>query len=499
MKDMNKILAVGVILLFVGVTIAPTINFNTVKASQQNVINERINQRELLFQTICDIANNKEIQLIILKSQMSKGIFPTSEMPVLTKHKLRQMYFMGLILSKFISKTRLQSMVHKYQLITPELQQEINAIIEKDVALNTELIQLQNSECDCENENPARFWRFPIICTLLIPLFVVGLGFCAAAARWDALFAGIIGILTILPIQILSHILQCWWHLLLNSPPFISDISPADGEQNVSLSLTKLSFKLTDNDRELMSYKVTTSPDIGSGSGILKPSGTYTIPIDGVQINTEYIWKVEVSDNQVTTVRNYSFSTVMTAPIVSNPLPKHTAKFVPLSWSNVSFDLKNYQGNLMSWTVKTQPDIGAGAGNGVGNGRYMVPISGLEYNTKYTWFVNATDGTNWTRKTFVFTTISEGLMVLEPSADTFVGEYSPDVNHGSNSYMLVSDKYGYTSNYDARGMVVFNLSEIPSGITIDSVDLSLYYYRYDDTNPVDREITCHRILENRDV
>ncbi len=70
----RKWLAVGIILLFVGVTIAPTINFNTVKASQQNIIKERINQRELLFQTIVDIVNNKEIQRILLKSQMSRGI-----------------------------------------------------------------------------------------------------------------------------------------------------------------------------------------------------------------------------------------------------------------------------------------------------------------------------------------------------------------------------------------------------------------------------------------
>ena len=72
----RKCLEIGIILLFVGVTIVPTINFNTVKASQQSVIKERINQRELLFQTICDIANNKGIQRDILKSHINRnGIF----------------------------------------------------------------------------------------------------------------------------------------------------------------------------------------------------------------------------------------------------------------------------------------------------------------------------------------------------------------------------------------------------------------------------------------
>ena len=283
-----------------------------------------------------------------------------------------------------------------------------------------------------------------------------------------------------------------------NRAPVISDISPADGAQNVPLALSELQFRIEDADADLMSYSVTTDPPIGEGSGTLKPNGMYTIPIHGLQSSTEYTWKVEVSDNQDTTVEEFTFTTVMVAPFVSNPLPKHNAQYVPIWRSNVSFDLKDYQGDLMNWTVETQPDIGFGGANGVGDGRYNIAISGLEYYTNYTWFVNATDGTYWTRRTYVFTTTPEGILMLEPSADTFVGEYSPNANHGSNGYMLVSDKYGATSNYDARGMVLFNLSEIPPGSTIISAILSLYYYRYDDTNPIGREITCHRILESWD-
>jgi len=283
-----------------------------------------------------------------------------------------------------------------------------------------------------------------------------------------------------------------------NRAPVISDISPADGEQNVPLTLAELQFRIEDADADLMNYSVTTDPPIGEGSGTLKPNGMYTIPIHGLQYDTEYTWKVEVSDNQETTVEEFSFTTVMGAPFVSNPLPKHNAQYVPIWRSNVSFDLKDYQGDLMNWTVETQPDIGSGGANGVGDGRYNIAISGLEYNTNYTWFVNATDGTYWTRRTYVFTTAPEGILVLEPSADTWVGEHSPNVNHGSDGHMLVSDKYGSTSDYDARGMVLFDLSEIPSGSTIISANLSLYYYHYDDTDPIGREITCHRILDSWD-
>jgi len=161
----------AVVLLVLG-SLTNVVGYQTVQTSNQSVIKERINQKELLFQTICDIANNKEIQRIILKSQMSRGIFPTSEFPIVTKNQLKQMYFIGLMLSKFISKSRMQSMVQKYQLLNPNIQEGINGVIEKDVTLRNEITQLQNSECDCENENTDD-WHYPVICLLSYPLAIL--------------------------------------------------------------------------------------------------------------------------------------------------------------------------------------------------------------------------------------------------------------------------------------------------------------------------------------
>ena len=90
-------------------------------------------------------------------------------MHVLTKTQVRQMYFLGLILSKFVSKSRIQSMVGKYQFNNQEMQKEISAIIEKDTILNAELTQLKDSDCDCENGNTAA-WGFPILC---VSLFII--------------------------------------------------------------------------------------------------------------------------------------------------------------------------------------------------------------------------------------------------------------------------------------------------------------------------------------
>ncbi len=111
----------AVVLLVLG-SLSNVVGYQTVQSSNQSVIKERINQRELLFQTIIDIANNKEIQRIILKSQMNRGIFPTAEFPLVTKNQLKMMYFLGLILSKFISKSRIQSITGKYQFSNQEMQ-----------------------------------------------------------------------------------------------------------------------------------------------------------------------------------------------------------------------------------------------------------------------------------------------------------------------------------------------------------------------------------------
>jgi hypothetical protein len=201
----RKWLAVGIstiaVILLTLTSLSNVIGYQTVQSSNQQIIKEEVNQRELLFQTIVDISNNKEIQRIILKSQMSRGIFPTSEFPIVTKNQLKMMYFIGLILSKVVSKSRMQSIVGKYQFSNQETQKEISAVIEKDAILNSEITLLKNSECDCENEKITR-WSFPVLCILILPLFAISLGMV------------IMGISEI-PIDIMmiiGFILNCFWY-----------------------------------------------------------------------------------------------------------------------------------------------------------------------------------------------------------------------------------------------------------------------------------------------
>jgi hypothetical protein len=164
-------ISIIVVILLTLTSLSNVVGYQTVQTSQENLIKERINQRELLFQTIVDIANNKEIQRIILKSQMNRGIFPQSEFPDVTKNQIRQMYFLGIILSKVVSKSSIQSIAGKYQFSNQEIQKEITAVIEKDAIINSEITQLQDSECDCENEKEIN-WTFPVLCTILFFIFL---------------------------------------------------------------------------------------------------------------------------------------------------------------------------------------------------------------------------------------------------------------------------------------------------------------------------------------
>jgi hypothetical protein len=141
-------------------SLSPQINY-------QNNLNNVVNQKELLFQTIVDIANNKEIQRIILKSQINRGIFPTSEFPVVTKTQIRQMYFLGLILSKVISKSRMQSMVkQQYQFINQAVKKDLSAVVQNDAKLMGAIQDL--SACDCNITRDSKLQE--LICDILLKI-----------------------------------------------------------------------------------------------------------------------------------------------------------------------------------------------------------------------------------------------------------------------------------------------------------------------------------------
>jgi len=474
MKKKILIVSIIAVLILLLVSFTSVVGYQSVKSDSKitsPLFKVRNNPKDLLFQTILDLANNKE--------------------------QLRRMYVIGQILSKRISNSRIQSMIQTHQLITPEMQQKIDTVIGNNAVLNDEITQLLKSDCDCDNSETTE-WGFPIICTVL--LFIMGVVFIP----WMLLYVFLmlppnamdemidLLLLMLFPVLIIWERFNC--RIPEVNHPFPSDISPADGEQNVSLDLTELSFRLTDKDvgpMGRMSYRVTTTPPIGEGERTWVPSGRYTIPVHGLQENTKYTWMLYLysGGNGGTPMgHKYTFTTEAFTPFILNPSPRENDQFVPINTSNVSFDLMDYQNELMNWTVETQPDIGSGSGAGVANGRYTVPISGLDYFTTYTWFVNVTDGTYWAKKTFSFRTTTEYTAVFEPTDDAVISEKIPTDNYGTSETIRLRT----ISGWDLDGLIKFNLSAVPSNVTIQYAALQAFYYKNKDGNPSGHQMNLYR-------
>ena len=197
-----------------------------------------------------------------------------------------------------------------------------------------------------------------------------------------------------------------------NHPPEITAMYPLDGATYVPLSTSELQFSISDYDSDLMSYSVTTYPDVGGGNGNMKPDGTYTVPISGLKSSTEYTWFVTVSDGLDTVEAEFTFTTEAVAPIISDVIPLDGDQYVHITQDSLRFHLRDPQNDLMSYTVETSPFIGFGSGSEIGEGDISIPISGLENMTEYRWFVNVTDGVNPTSEMFEFRT--EPLTVFDP-------------------------------------------------------------------------------------
>jgi hypothetical protein len=154
------------------------VGYQSIQESNQKILTADTNEKQLLFQTIVDIANTKDIQRVIQGSELIGKRFFNPSMKysafipiVLTKRSLNLTYQLGLKLLKIISTSKVLSMMKQNQVNNRGLLKELTAVVEKDVALKNEMIQLSSLSCDCENKSYMN-WSYPVLCTVLYLLFV---------------------------------------------------------------------------------------------------------------------------------------------------------------------------------------------------------------------------------------------------------------------------------------------------------------------------------------
>lgn len=193
-----------------------------------------------------------------------------------------------------------------------------------------------------------------------------------------------------------------------NNTVTLSNENPTNGSIDVSILTTTLQIDMQDLDGNTFNWSIETSPNIGSNFSNSETNGTKTCNISILNYSTTYYWFANVTDGNISTNETYHFTTqslaVNSAPILSNPLIGNDSTGVSISTTQLNITIKDSEGDSFNWSIETSPNIGFNSGNNENNGSKICNITGLNYNTNYTWYVNATDGLNITREWFNFTT-----------------------------------------------------------------------------------------------
>jgi hypothetical protein len=234
---MNKYPLIGgsicAVVLIVLASMNNIVGYQTVQASNQKIMSTEIDGKELLFQTIVNMVNNKEIQKVILGSEITgkrffaPGVrFSVFTPPVLTEKFLKRMYTMGVILTRTLSKSMIHSLLEKYPVSNQGVQKEISAIVEKDTRLKGEVTQLSDLSCNCGNSNFT--WRFPFLCYLVllplfiflfyimtIPMMIIFQIYIHLGLPWALTLVEIWLILIVLTWYVSAEVLGCtWWNFI---------------------------------------------------------------------------------------------------------------------------------------------------------------------------------------------------------------------------------------------------------------------------------------------
>lgn len=213
-----------------------------------------------------------------------------------------------------------------------------------------------------------------------------------------------------------------------NQPPVVHNNEyPANRSKNIVINVT-CQIEVSDVDEDLMTiywYENSTDSWILSQINSTVPNGTYQWTYQqAINYSTTYYWKVAVNDSRNNISEIFHFTTLDNKPLTMyTPIPANqtinVSKNTPY-WF-VTFD--DPENDLINWEIETSPYIGNSSGVNDSEGQKNCPLSGLNYVTNYTVYVNATDLGNGTRvnETFWFITAEQG-------APTISNEYPPHRN-----------------------------------------------------------------------
>lgn len=237
----------------------------------------------------------------------------------------------------------------------------------------------------------------------------------------------------------------------LNSRPKISNPSPSNNKENVSLDLNGLSFGIYDADYEWMDFRITSNPRIASTDWYYGAhNGYYGTSIVKLQYSTTYNWTVIVTDGIFTTMKNFSFTTA-----IENDNPNETNS--PDNTNNTAFNIEwNKSYNLYGASFVQQTTDGGYIYTGQYYSRShhedlcLVKTDSqgnLEWKKAYTPYINNYDAGRCVRETEDGGFIAAGWTMLS-NDDVYV------VRTDEKGNLLWQKSYGESSSEQAVHMIL---------------------------------------------
>jgi chitodextrinase len=117
----------------------------------------------------------------------------------------------------------------------------------------------------------------------------------------------------------------------------------------------------------------------------------------GITNETTYL-PLETQNSFILIHSNYD------GPIALNPDPENQSTAVSVETSLLQIDIVQRNITSLNYSVGTSPDIGSISGSLTENTTLSIPVSGLSYETSYTWFIEIDDGNVSSSFSFTFTT-----------------------------------------------------------------------------------------------
>ena len=202
---------------------------------------------------------------------------------------------------------------------------------------------------------------------------------------------------------------------------------PANRSKNIELNVTCY-VEVSDFDKDLMTiywYENSTGSWVLRQTNSSIPNGTYYWTYQqAIDYSTKYYWKVAVNDSKNNISEIFHFTTFDNQPLsIYNSIPENQSVNISKNTAYWVITIDDPENDLINWTIETSPFIGNSSAVNDTNGQKNCPISGLNFSTNYSIYVNATDSVNgtWINETFWFITAEQG-------APTISNEYPPNRN-----------------------------------------------------------------------